>query len=388
MNRFIPFLITAYLPLLSTAQSFDTQPQLNPFGIPVAASHYKLAFGDLDNDGDYDALALNQSGNVPFLFFENEGGPEDPEFNGNPVSNPFGLQQQNGITVIRLMDLDADGDLDLFTGAANSFLCFRNTGTPEAPEFAAPETNPFGMLVPAGSTSLRPAFGDLNGDGLPDLLAADFNSNLFYYPNTGTAEAPAFGEPEAAPFNYQKPPGNPILMAPTLEDVDVDGLPDLLTGYNPGKIALYHNSGTEAEPHFDTPQADALGLNLSAFPTWCMPIFCDIDGDGDRDLFVTAFPNLYFYENLTPVNGQNEALPLKLAVFPNPTAGLVQLSLPDGHPLSRGAKVVLRNAAGQVMETYDGLSRQLLLHGLPAGCYWLETRDGKRRYITMIAKVE
>ncbi|MCO6486945.1 MAG: T9SS type A sorting domain-containing protein [Phaeodactylibacter sp.] len=388
MNRLALLIPAAALPLLPAAQSFDTQPQLNPFGIPVAVSHYKLAFGDLDNDGDQDALALNQSGNVPFLFFENEGGPESPEFNGNPVSNPFGLQQQDGITVIRLLDLDTDGDLDLFTGAANGFRYYENIGTVGAPEFNALESNPFGLAVPAGSTSLRPAFGDLNGDSLPDLLAADFNSNLFFYPNTGTAEAPAFGEPQAAPFNYQKPPGNPILMAPTLEDVDGDGLPDLLTGYNPGKIDLYHNSGTEAEPYFDAPQADPLGLNLSAFPTWCMPIFCDIDGDGDRDLFVTAFPDLYFYENLTPVNALSEAQPLRLSVFPNPATGLVHISLPDGRPLAGGARVLLMDMAGRVVTAVGSFPWQLSLHGLPASSYWLEARDGRQRYVATLLKVE
>ena len=56
-------------------------------------------------------------------------------------------------------------------------MFFNNTGAPGS--FAAPVT----LMSPGAS---QVAIGDMNGDGLPDLVSADFNVSLFLQTSPGT----------------------------------------------------------------------------------------------------------------------------------------------------------------------------------------------------------
>ena len=111
------------------------------------------------------------------------------EFSG---SNPFGMS-----SLSNLADIDHDGDLDAFAaGTGNSTLFYRNTGTASNPVFAAPQTNPFG-LTNAGEKN---AFVDIDNDGDLDVFAGDFSGNTRFFKNTGTATNPAFAATVNNPF--------------------------------------------------------------------------------------------------------------------------------------------------------------------------------------------
>jgi hypothetical protein len=79
-----------------------------------------------------------------------------------------------------------DGDFDAFVGDENGNLYyFENTGTPTAPEFAAPALNSFGLEVGAGPVGrIVPAFVDIDNDGDFDLFVGDENGDLWFYENT------------------------------------------------------------------------------------------------------------------------------------------------------------------------------------------------------------
>jgi len=116
------------------------------------------AWGDLDGDGDADAIAEQHAGG--FAIFLNVG---DASFeDGGRVQAPAPFLP--GDTA--LCDVDADGDLDLVCSGARygedeAIWLLRNDGPAG---FVAVPCRDF--LAPAG----RVAVGDFNGDGVPDVL--------------------------------------------------------------------------------------------------------------------------------------------------------------------------------------------------------------------------
>jgi hypothetical protein len=95
-----------------------------------------------------------------------------------------------------MVDWDNDGDLDLLVGGFDGTMFVRlNEGTRSKPVLAATNTNVMvddaELKVPDGHAA--PAVADWDGDGLWDILAGSANGGVYWYRNTGTADAPAFG---------------------------------------------------------------------------------------------------------------------------------------------------------------------------------------------------
>jgi len=115
--------------------------------------------------------------------------------------------------------------------------------------------------------------GDLNGDGLLDLVvaAADSDFVLVYFNASGSASTPVFGQPLRLPVG-----GHPAGVF--IADLNGDGLPDIATANratNDVSILLNNGNNTFAEETFA-----AAGNNPQAISG------ADLDGDGDIDLVV------------------------------------------------------------------------------------------------------
>ncbi len=209
-----------------------------------------------------------------------------------PVSNPFGLQATYQTAAPAVADMDNDGDMDLLVAEYYGVLkYYQNTGTATAPTFAAPVTNPFGMVV-TGTYLPEVTIADLDGDGDLDVMCAEYNavtynSDIKYFQNTGTATAPAFGAAQLNPFGTTS---GYYLNAPQLADIDNDGDYDFFSVAfnnvsNATEIRYQENTGSAIAPAFGPVQLNPFGLTFPASSQYAVYLsFGDIDSDGDLDV--------------------------------------------------------------------------------------------------------
>ena len=276
------------------------------------------------------------------------------------ITNPFGAAEQNNQMAwinFELVDMDADGDLDMmavqfptdysYYNAVN--LAFQeNTGIPEAAAFGPIQAgNPLGLnpLIVNGWDVVYSAGGlgidvvDLDGDGDFDVImgaryiygynyspyAYLYESNaLFWLENVGTPAVPQLSAPlELNPFGFD-------LGALSAEEetynfdyefVDIDGDGDFdLIGttleYMDGSYGYFHrffwceNTGSATSPAFAPIEMNPFGLAAESGAMLNMGLSfsvesADLDGDGDMDLIQavyfdaeTPYSEVHFFENL------------------------------------------------------------------------------------------
>lgn len=133
------------------------------------------AVGDVDGDGDLDLFVGESSGAVNY--YENTGDVRRPEF--TLISDEYQDIDVGRRSMPVLRDIDQDGDLDLLVGSESEGIhIFRNDGTPAAAVFVAAgtlELEDFGFAAPA--------FADLDGDGDDDVLLGGTRGGLWFYEN-------------------------------------------------------------------------------------------------------------------------------------------------------------------------------------------------------------
>ncbi len=298
------------------AQLFDP-PKPNSFGLDSLNLLAFPAFADLDNDGDLDLLAGEYLGNMQY--FENIGTASEPAF-AAPLQNPFGLTPTSLFATPTFADLDADGDMDMLAGEYFGDLkYFENTGSATNPQFAAPQSNPFGL--DSVYVDSFPALADLDGDGDFDLLVGEYYGSMQYFENTGTPENPQFAAPQQNPFGLTS---TYYLSMPAFADLDLDGDLDLIVGEEYGNFQYFENTGNTNNPQFAPPVQNPFGL----VPTYyfSFPAFADIDNDGDFDLFAGEYYGaIQFFRNNDITGITNISNSTDVNIFPNPARNMVSV---------------------------------------------------------------
>lgn len=175
-------------PELATTENyfylFLQAESLTDYGVPYLPLYTYTYFDyqNLTNNNNLpDIFELRYDENteeVNFAFYERQTQDQFTE----PVINPFGLQP-GGADLFGapcLIDPDNDGDKDILvlSGITGDWMYYKNEGSAETPAFAQPEINPMG-LTPLSDFGLSALVIDFNHDGKDDIVAASLED--FYY---------------------------------------------------------------------------------------------------------------------------------------------------------------------------------------------------------------
>ena len=251
----------------------DTRP-LDPGGYAPGLPLAELV-DDFTGDGRPDILMSTWPSGGPVRLYVNPG-ERTVRWTSYEV-----IQAMDGET-FTLTDLDGDGHRELVFAAGGTINAARPVeGDPSLPWTVTQltETGPWGQRNAHGL-----GVGDVDGDGLPDLLSA---WGWWEQPRRGSGGTWRF-HPEA--FGRRAFPGNPGGAQMFAYDVDGDGLSDVVTsleGHGRGLAWFRQVRAADGAIHFvrhmimDIDPQDSRGVAFSEIHSLAL---ADIDGDGLLDL--------------------------------------------------------------------------------------------------------
>ena len=262
-------------------------------------------FADLNNDGNPDLIIGNLDDKADFFWNNSHDFPTTFWKDTSVLSNVYPSGQTNtNAAYPTLIDLDGDNDLDLVIGGYNGLRYYENTGTISSPNFIIVD-GIFDVVNSEIGSDAQPAFVDIDDDGDLDLFAGIGESLMggpdpgitMGYRNTGTAEVPQFT------FDNTLVAGIPDIglnSYPTFVDLDNDEDYDLVFGRDLQTLVYYRNTGTKLSPVWTQNSTTFSGVESTTY--WKNPTFSDLDYDGDFDLiYGTDGGVLYFYRNIGTV---------------------------------------------------------------------------------------
>jgi hypothetical protein len=283
VNGLTAFAPAAFLPSFPGAGTNISVASFAPGqNLSVGDGPLKTIIADLDGDGKPDLIEANAYAHN-ISIFRNIAAPGT--LNGSSFAPRVDFPVLGGTDsprCIAVADVDGDGKLDILVGdqASSSVLVYRNLATPgelTVGSFAAP------VSFAAGSYPHGLRVADLNGDGLPEILVANYSGNsISILQNQGSAGSLTTNS--FAPQFVLATGPNPTDIA--VADFNGDGRPDLVTtAFGGTQLSVFRNvagAGTAVSNWF------TLDTTLPALPGSLEFAVADMDGDAKSDLIVAS----------------------------------------------------------------------------------------------------
>jgi len=244
-------------------QSFTVLPEL----ATGYTSNAPFLFADFDGDGKKD-LVTKSSWDNRINFFKNTSTAGNISFLNNGYI-------YDSVTAAGLggADFDLDGKIDLVYVAMHdafpSIVIRRNTSAATG-QFSF--QNPLYTVSQATSRISCMRVADMNSDGKPDVVyAIEYGSKIYIMANTTVGGNISF----SAPVSFETATRNEEIE---IGDLDNDGLPDLVLCGQQNLISVFRNTSTAGTI------ALAQRINLSTTKSVLDIVINDLDGDGKADI--------------------------------------------------------------------------------------------------------
>jgi gliding motility-associated-like protein len=264
----------------------------------------EVVIGDMDGDGKPDLVVVSSvhiQGQDPSADVYTIAVCRNTSIKGSIAASSFApgvaiFSSQGG--AVKIGDLDGDGKPDIVMDLFyyGEVAIFRNTATAgiiNSNSFAAPFYFSTRNNQPEIVFPFSVSIGDIDGDGKPDLVVVNSDSE---YMNLGVfRNMSAVGSISFAPqVDFGLGPGYPTFAA--IGDLDGDGKPDIaLNDLDQDSIAVFRNTSTIGSV---TTNSFAAGVKFSDFnPGYGNIVIADLDGDGKPDL-VAAIGSSYAGETV------------------------------------------------------------------------------------------
>ncbi len=264
-----------------------------PFNVTVTKK--VLGILDLNGDGFSDLIFQNKAGQISRWFLDGTGNQVNFSTGSGlkPGSGYFYTGPVGDFRVVAIGDVNGDGIPDLiFQNGAGQVSKWILDGTGNPVNFST------GVGLKPGSGYLYTgpvgdfrvvAMGDVNGDGIPDLVFQNGAGQVSVWILDGTGNPVNFstgvGLKPGSGYLYTGPVGDFRVMA--IGDVNGDGIPDLVFQNGAGQVSMWILDGTGNPVNFST----GVGLKPGSGYLYTGPVgdfrvvrIGDMNGDGIPDL--------------------------------------------------------------------------------------------------------
>ena len=253
----------------------------------VTAATYTQLTVTAPSGATWQPISVNVGGVIAYSY--SVANPFIPTFagKGSITTDSFAARVDfttgSGPNSVAIADLDGDGKPDLVVANQNSdnVSVFQNTATS-----GSITTGSFAANVDfaTGTSPWSVAIGDLDGDGKPDIAVVNYTGNtVSVFRNTATSGSITTGSFDAkVDFATGDTP-----WSVAIGDLDGDGKPDLaVANVNSSTVSVFRNTATSGSITFAS--FDAKVDFATGFQPYSVAIG-DLDGDGKPDLAVANF---------------------------------------------------------------------------------------------------